>query len=102
MSKPELAPPNRINIYVCEKCGGNTVTIDIHEGCTPFMLDCRASGKEGDCDGMAQSSFYRVSPLSPEPQWEWFKPIEEDYDSLSPAMRQHVDDGGLDIRRRDV
>ena len=33
------------NIYTCPKCGGQTVTIDVDEGVTPFMLRCRATGK---------------------------------------------------------
>jgi len=93
----------RENVYVCQKCGGLTVTVDIDEGVTPFMLKCRASGKEGDCDGFAQSSFYPSGPRPPHipsPSWEWFKPTGKDYKKLSRAMKEHVDAGGLDIRRR--
>ena len=88
------------NIYTCPKCGGQTVTIDVDEGVTPFMLRCRATGQEGDCDGMAQSCMYRVPADSPEPQWEWFKPCGSEYRKLSRQMRDHVDKGGLDIRRK--
>ncbi len=88
------------NIYTCPKCGGQTVTIDVDEGVTPFMLRCRATGQEGDCDGMAQSCWYRVPADSPEPQWEWFKPCGSEYQKLSRQMRDHVDKGGLDIRRK--
>jgi hypothetical protein len=87
------------NIYTCRKCGGKTVTIDVDEGVTPFMLGCRASGQEGDCDGIAESSFYRVADDSPEPQWEWFTPRGEEYHKLNRQMREHVDNGGLDIRK---
>lgn len=86
----------RINVYVCQKCGGHTVTVDVDEGVTPFMIGCHA--KEADvhpaesgskafeellerdlgvriksrnllkvkCDGMAHSSFY---PRGPRPSW---------------------------------
>lgn len=86
----------RINVYVCQKCGGHTVTVDVDEGVTPFMIGCHA--KETDvhpaesgnkafeelldrelgvriksknllkvkCDGMAESSFY---PRGPRPPW---------------------------------
>ena len=104
---PKLAPPNRINVYTCQKCGGYTVTIDIHEGVTPFMLRCRASGREGDCHGMAQSSFYPSGEKPswkpswvPDPAWEWFKPVGAEYRKLNRAMREHVNKGGLDIRPR--
>ncbi len=88
------------NIYTCQKCGGQTVTIDIDEGVTPFMLRCRATGEEGDCDGMAQSCMYRVPANSPEPQWEWFTPRGFEYRELSPQMKEHVDKGGLVIRKK--
>ena len=97
---PKDVAPNRINVYVCRKCGGNTVTIDIHEGVTPFLLRCRATGREGDCDGMAQSSFYRPEMEHASPAWEWFKPVGSEYRKLNRDMREHVDKGGLDIRRR--
>ncbi|MDO8476746.1 MAG: hypothetical protein Q7W02_11280 [Candidatus Rokubacteria bacterium] len=37
----------KVNVYVCPKCGRGTVTIDRDEGTTPFLLRCRASGREG-------------------------------------------------------
>jgi hypothetical protein len=64
------------------------------------MIRCRATGQEGDCDGMAQSSMYRVPADTPEPGWEWFKPCGSEYRKLSRQMRDHVDKGGLDIRRK--
>lgn len=82
----------RINVYVCQKCGGHTVTVDVDEGVTPFMIGCHAKestvhpAEGGDkayaealerdlgvrvkprnqpkraCDGMAHSSFYPRGP----------------------------------------
>jgi hypothetical protein len=63
---PKSAEPNRINVYTCQKCGGKTVTIDVHDM----------------------------------PQFEWFKPIGSEYNKLSRAMKEHVDKGGLDLRKR--
>ncbi len=97
--EPILAKPNRINVYTCDKCGGKTVTIDIHEGVTPFILRCRASGREGDCNGKSYSSLYRVAP-GLIPMWEWFTPVGSEYNKLSVDMKEHVDKGGLDLRRR--
>jgi hypothetical protein len=96
---------NKENVYTCQKCGGFTVTIDVDEGVTPFMLKCRASGREGDCDGFAMSAMYPKGtrpPHIPAPAWEWFKPTGDYYDSLPPAMKEHVDNGGLDIRKRET
>jgi hypothetical protein len=95
----------RENVYTCQKCGGFTVTVDVDEGVTPFMLRCRASGREGDCDGTAYSAMYPEGPRPkhiPPPAWEWFKPTGSEYRKLSAAMKEHVDRGGLDIRKRKV
>ena len=86
----------RVNVYVCRKCGDHTVTVDVDEGVTPFMIGCHAKestvhpAESGDkkfadllerdlairiksknmlkrvCDGMAESSFY---PRGPRPAW---------------------------------
>jgi hypothetical protein len=82
------------------------VTIDVHEGITPFMIRCRA-GRKRDCTGMAESEFYpEERPLPPHipmpPAWEWFKPVGRQYRKLSWAMREHIDKGGLDLRKRRV
>lgn len=97
-----LADPERVNVYVCPVCAGYTVTIDIHRGVTPFMLGCRASGRPGDCGGMAESSFYPkgTQPAHiPPPSWEWYTPSDAEYRRLNRDMREHVDKGGLMIRK---
>lgn len=93
----------RENVYTCTKCGGYTVTVDVDDGITPFILRCRASGKEGECNGRAYSSCYPNGPRPakiPPPAWEWFKPIGSEYNKLSRDMKEHVDKGGLDLRKR--
>lgn len=97
----------RINVYVCQVCGGHTVTVDVDEGVTPFMIGCRRQqGPRRQCKGIAQSSFYQRVPLHiGEPQWEWYRPTDEQLkniysgDSLE-QMREHVAKGGLDLRGR--
>jgi len=108
----------RINVYVCQKCGGYTVTVDVDEGTTPFMIGCRAGAIEdfgegvavvnNKCKGFAYSSFYPRGPKPPhigDPKWEWYKPTMTDLASRYTGqtlrnMAEHVDKGGLDIRRR--
>lgn len=80
------------NIYTCQKCGMAVVTIDMDDGVTPFMLDCRATK---DCDGIMHSAFYSV-PQRLEPDFEWFKP--KSIEGYSPEMQRHLEMGGLDIR----
>lgn len=88
--------PNRLNIYVCETCGGHIVTRDIDQGTTPFMMQCRCSS---DCNGTMVSSMYRV--FDPEGKmkhtYEWYAPKIFEV-SWSPQMRDHVNKGGLLLR----
>lgn len=86
----EPAEPNRINVYTCWTCKGEIITIDRHAGVTPAMLACRAT--EG-CPGTMHSHRYQVDKTLT-PEWEWFKPRKP-----KGAMREHVEMGGLDIRR---
>lgn len=120
----------RINVYVCEKCHGHTVTVDVDEGVTPFMIGCHAKENESHpaesgskafeellkkegirvkarlklrCDGVAYSSFYPRGPKpswTGEPKWEWYKPEASEMSELSRSALEHVDKGGLLLRKR--
>jgi hypothetical protein len=109
----------RINVYICQLCGGHTVTVDVDEGVTPFMIKCRKDvprrfGPRGkasiktSCPGSAYSSFYPRGPRPAhigEPAWEWYKPTDAELVALYrgdilEGMREHVSKGGLDLRRR--
>lgn len=82
----------RLNRYTCQTCGGQTITVDREEGVTPFMIECRATK---DCDGDMYSSFYR--DVEGVPTYEWRKPDPVEYAGMSPAMRDHIDRGGLNL-----
>ena len=84
----------KLNIYTCEKCNAHIVTKDVDDGVTPFMTPC------DDCDGMMLSSFYRVWDQSMRPDYEWYRP--ENTDGLSKYVKDHVDKGGLIMRKHDV
>lgn len=81
------------NAYTCERCKQTVVTIDRVEGTTPMMIRCRATK---GCQGMMMSSWYMNVP-DIEPSFEWRKPTQQEYRKLSPAMKQHIDMGGLDL-----
>ena len=90
----------RENVYVCEDCGGYTVTVDVDEGTTPFMIQCLVND---DCAGWAHSSFYPKGPRPSHiltPEWEWYKPTGDTFARLSHEMKKHINLGGLDIRAR--
>lgn len=66
---------NKINSYKCLSCAGITVTLDIHEGTTPFMIECTKCHK-----GLAESSFYRKQTF-----------MDADLIFYRPRTGKHVD-----------
>lgn len=94
MGSEEKRP--RINVYKCEY-GCHTITVDVDHGVTPFMIKCRSvsrpgrplnpklTGNDGECIGIATSSFY---PKGPKPSWigepthEWRLPTKEEVDNF--------------------
>ena len=82
----------RKNLYTCDTCRGEIVTIDIDKGVTPFMISCRATPK---CGGFMKSSFYHCDPHR-FAQFEWYRP--ETIEGLAPETQKHVMKGGLLLR----
>lgn len=83
----------RINQYTCRTCGKYIVTIDRDVGVTPAMLNCRATH---GCSGIMDSARYRVRP-GLKLNYEWYKP--ENLDGFDRDMREHIEMGGLVIRK---
>jgi hypothetical protein len=110
--KGEKSLEPKINVYVCQfNC--LTVTVDVDEGVTPFMIQCRSRSTKGRpiekklldehgfCVGTAQSSFYPTGPKPSrigDPKWEWY--IPETNKGLSVGEAEHVKKGGLLLRPR--
>ncbi len=90
-----MAAAGRVNGYVCDSCGGKTVTIHRDEGVTPMFIGCRALP---GCQGRAVSLMYTSNPAweLPEPKWEWYRP--ESTRHLSAEVADHVRRGGLLLR----
>ena len=87
----------KLNYYVCVSCRKITATVDIDEGVTPMIIDCKA----GTCNGDAHSTFYRTEGYpKTAPTWEWYRPSWLGRLFLDTANKWHVDQGGLLIRRR--
>lgn len=104
----------RMNLYMCQY-GCHNVTVDVDEGVTPFMIDCEFRGrpdrplnpnyaKDGRCVGVAKSTFYpqQLPPGAPypKPTHEWYRPSKEELSMLSLAEIEHVNNGGLLLRKR--
>ena len=81
------------NSYLCKKCLGIVVTIDIDEGVTPFMMKCRA---DPGCGGESYSAMYRNVP-NIKPHYLWRKPTPDEYKASSKDTKNHFDQGGLDL-----
>lgn len=85
----------QVNHYLCKACRMPTVTINADDGVTPITIRCRATE---DCNGEAVSQVYRVPQDTRSAQWAWYRPV---IGSLTdPATREHVENGGLLLRRR--
>ena len=101
--KAKPAPLPRLNGYVCQRTpepgkGRHvTVTVDVADGVTPFMIGCPA------CNADAHSMFYPTKgnppPLSAA-TYEWYKPDADEVAQLHPAEATHVKQGGLLMRPR--
>lgn len=105
----------RKNAYWCSDCHGYIVTVDVDEGVTPAFLACRVKGEPtdpgNDCKGHMRSMWYPKepwpdedglgNPIPTEPTWEWYKPTPEQLRRIgNPELTDHVERGGLDLRRR--
>ncbi len=84
---------HRKNVYTCDTCHREAVTIDTDRGVTPFMISCRATP---GCQGTMQSNFYHCDPARVA-QFEWYRP--ETLDGLPRQTQEHVMKGGLLIRQ---
>lgn len=87
---------DRRNIYTCDECFGQIVTLDVDEGVTPMFLRCRATPK---CEGNMSSAMYpKRLPIKYKPTYEWYKPTGKAFKKLNSGMKDHVERGGLDLR----
>ena len=90
------------NKYVCEKCGGEFITVNLVDGVTPYTLECRANWPE-ICSGLARSQFYRIDQTTPA-GWGWYRPdgVElERLEQLHPGTKDYVKNGCLILRKLD-
>jgi hypothetical protein len=95
----------KTNMYVCDR-NHQTVTIDRVEGTTPFIIACPTCKTFFNEQRDAQSRMYRVSQ-GLNPTHEFYKPTAEELEKLKTEcsthsyynLRQHVDQGGLLLRK---
>ena len=89
----------QINIYICENCEHQIITINLDDGVTSAFIDCVLSTYP-KCLGIMASRFYRV-PQDLDHTHEWHIPDEDDFDEeLNAGVRHHVEQGGLVLRKR--
>ncbi len=91
------------NRYTCERDPKHVVTtVDRDAGTTPFMIACETCKNAGFAGKtyrypMMVSSMYRVPQGYPATH-EWYAPDKAERDRETPAVRQHIDMGGLLLR----
>lgn len=106
----------KINIYTCPE-GHKTVTMNLADGVTPFMIRCRSIC---GCEAMANSCMYQCDQNTrPSYVWEKINPSfeecramvkrevgergkdwsDEDWDGTTEGMLEHYRKGGLHLRR---
>jgi hypothetical protein len=111
-AQQQPAQSERKNAYYCAKCGGYVVTRDVDEGVTPMFLACRVKGEltdpRNDCKGTSRSMMYPPEPWPDDhpalangapATWEWYSPSEDERRGLNAETREHVNKGGLLLRR---
>ena len=94
------------NAYFCKSCRKVTITVDIDEGVTPMFIRCPHC-----LMGMAGSFMYhlpgcmavevvngKIFPLPAD--FEWYKPGTIQFAMLSKEEKDHVNKGGLLMRKR--
>lgn len=90
-------PQGQKNLYQCNTCQGQIVTLDLVDGTTPFILPCYVTP---GCEGDMHSAFYNnIHPRVPF-QFEWFKP--QTLDGYDEDTREHIRKGGLVLQRRQL
>lgn len=85
------------NIYICQKCSAEMVTIDRDEGTTPFITRCHAFVKGRECMGDMQSGMYRCDQAL-NPTHEWVRMSDGEAANSSPGVMRHHLLGGLVLR----
>lgn len=88
----------KLNRYTCNLCGLDIITIDRSVGVTPFSIICKATA---ECRGHMVSAMYRV-PSDLLATWEWYRPTTTEFKTLGAHQKQHVEHGGLLLRRCEV
>lgn len=85
----------RKNLYLCETCGHGFVSIDLDEGVAPFMSPCL------NCAAMAHSMQYcapQAMLADMTPAVEWYRPNSRAFARARPALKAHIEQGGLVAR----
>lgn len=84
-------PIKRVNIYTDLK-GTNLITVDIHEGTTPFVLPHPDNGRQ-------MKSLCYLVPQDITPEGEWYMPTPDVIATMPKALQRHCFDGGLILCR---
>jgi ssDNA-binding Zn-finger/Zn-ribbon topoisomerase 1 len=109
VSQQQKDTTGALNGWHCPECGRVTLVVQVHHGVTPMFLACRYP----DCEGTGSSLMYPwermgtfrrdgddrlPARVAEQVEWEWYRPTGAALERMNREMRQHVQQGGLDIR----
>lgn len=90
-----------LNRYICDSIKAHTiVTVDLTEGVTPYMIECEQCMSTRGLRMFMRSQFYRNVGAEERITHEWYKPDLLERAQLDENTRNHVEMGGLLLRRR--
>lgn len=87
--EPAFEP--RILCYGCQACSTVTVTRQIDDGVTAFIIPCPECGGPAMHFGTDGTEFIYGPPTR-----EWFRRAPDD--AMNRDLRDHIERGGLDLR----
>lgn len=88
---PKMYPgiPQSVIDSMPKGCGHQIITTYADKGVTPFTMKCPKCGAR-----MTHTKTFASVPNGV-PVLKWIRPTFEQYQNMSPGMKEHIEDGGL-------
>lgn len=85
-----------VDVYVCERCGRNTLTRYKDKGVTPFMIKCPyCDGYAQDSDTITERQATMIATINNTAVQNWVRPPLNWLLTKQPRTIDHVLSGGL-------
>ena len=96
---------DRRNAYFCSFCRRVTITVEVDAGVTPMFISCphcsaQAASFMYELPGCMRFTFASGAFAIIPADFEWYKPNKRELKKLPKSTREHVNAGGLLMRKR--